>query len=685
MERQRKLKSQLEQTYGKRAFNFKSQGNRPKRKCFQNTAAATTGTDFHSNSNLPTHHNDVKDSIRRLNARSGAEKESLPPSSSRSAKIGSYSCLANSNDSSSAPSRTTAFPSENVKGKYGPDSEPSVKSRTGRRELEADASSTGRLKAKSRSSGVSTIKPNTLGSQHQSTSSPTRRDLHEQSKPPILTPDGACSEHYHEQFTDFTFDHPVTFLLSCNDPGCPWNDLGNGFQTSCQCCPCCWCQIAQPAPCQKASCPCHCYRNSHHSLHQQLISNARPVHGDKPAKTQCINSFLQRNEFIRCGNSKCPRAAKFMDASYSQYFKSCHHCYTTYCSKTCRRYDWFRHKTYFCYGSLVSSVCKKVIRFCRDDERTKNVLSRLARRGYLSQGRGCLLVGFVDLASAREFLEEGVGCLSLRPTYVSLKELTRSKMYGGALDALIAMCQEYNPALKYVLNVGIGLYNGHKSVTFGKHNHLKPHQNQKPDFIRLCGRCHRGKTDSPCYPCCREDNMSAAFHSQFSHLWNRSRHKSPILQRSVKLRLHTSSIPIHEHRMTFEKHWWDEYRTSGPTLILTAVPPGSQHSDATGRRSRELCLANVQRKLRHRGVNLRQQFPDVYNALISYVSDGAHFPSQVLFPVDTKTGKVFTCFLMPEAEAELEWMQSHFLLDDLELSKDSINRSMSESDSRSFS
>ncbi|RUS86878.1 hypothetical protein EGW08_005357, partial [Elysia chlorotica] len=280
-------------------------------------------------------------------------------------------------------------------------------------------------------------------------------------------------------------------------------------------------------------------------------------------------------------------------------YKNCHNCRGSYyCSRRCRRRDWARHKRDVCHGSRVSSACKRVIHFCGLDPDVKAALSRLARRGFLTRGRGCVMLGFPDLCASGEFVRHGLNWksewsegetggaanLELLPVYVTLSELRRSKMYGGGkvLQRLIAMCETYNPELKFLLNVGIG--------------NVSNYFNTPPFWPRRCGPT-----------------------------------------------LILTDVPGSWYEAA------DEFRLRD---LDRQFPSTAQNREtdksAVQRKARELCFSNIQRRLRQRGVSLDQQFPDVYAELVDYVSGHAeHFPSRIIFPVeDHGNGRMFTCVLM---------------------------------------
>ena len=190
---------------------------------------------------------------------------------------------------------------------------------------------------------------------------------------------------------------------------------------------------------------------------------ASPHHHDLPV-IDAPGSYSPT--LVRCHAPDCGKTAALDIARH--LYKNCHNCRGSYyCSRKCRHRDWKRHKHDVCHGSRVSSACKRVIEFCGLDPDVKSALSRLARRGFLSYGRGCVMLGFPDLRATEEFLCDGLkslpkgdaNSLQLLPVYVSLSELRGSKMYGGAeiLQRLMTLCETYNPELKFLLNVGIGV------------------------------------------------------------------------------------------------------------------------------------------------------------------------------------------------------------------------------------
>lgn len=77
-----------------------------------------------------------------------------------------------------------------------------------------------------------------------------------------------------------------------------------------------------------------------------------------------------------------------------------------YCSRDCRRAHWEKHRK-ACLHSRVSVLCRQVLSSCKDDADTLSHLSILARRGYLTQGRGVVRILFRSPESAEVFVKQG--------------------------------------------------------------------------------------------------------------------------------------------------------------------------------------------------------------------------------------------------------------------------------------
>ncbi|ELK07391.1 hypothetical protein PAL_GLEAN10012698 [Pteropus alecto] len=314
------------------------------------------------------------------------------------------------------------------------------------------------------------------------------------------------------------------------------------------------------------------------------------------------------DDLMTCSNARCRRTETMFNACL--YFKSCHSCYTYYCSRLCRREDWDAHKARCVYGR-VGSVCRHVLQFCRDSGPVHRAFSRIARVGFLSRGRGVLFLGFPSPGSADNFLRFGLEGLLLSPTYLSLRELaTHAAPLGSYARELAAAGRLYEPAECFLLSVSVAVGPGATPP----------------------GSLARPAPRSP----------------------------GPTVRKFAKVALAAGSParpPLargHEPDME--------------TLILTP-PPGTVGLDQdgeAGRRAREVAFIHIQRELRLRGVFLRHEFPRVYEQLCEFVEANRRFTPTTIYPTDRRTGRPFMCMIMAASEPRaLDWVASANLLDDI--------------------
>ncbi|XP_042820909.1 apical junction component 1 homolog [Panthera tigris] len=316
------------------------------------------------------------------------------------------------------------------------------------------------------------------------------------------------------------------------------------------------------------------------------------------------------DDLMTCSNARCRRTETMFNACL--YFKSCHSCYTYYCSRLCRREDWDAHKARCVYGR-VGSVCRHVLQFCRDSGPVHRAFSRIARVGFLSRGRGVLFLGFPSPGSADNFLRFGLEGLLLSPTYLSLRELaTHAAPLGSYARELAAAGRLYEPAECFLLSVSVAVGPGA----------TPPGTSARP-------------APAPRSP-------------------------GPTVRKFAKVALAAGSParppPARGREADME------------TLILTP-PPGTAGLDQegeAGRRAREVAFIHIQRELRLRGVFLRHEFPRVYEQLCEFVEANRRFTPTTIYPTDRRTGRPFMCMIMAASEPRaLDWVASANLLDDI--------------------
>ncbi|XP_075961036.1 apical junction component 1 homolog [Anarhichas minor] len=302
-----------------------------------------------------------------------------------------------------------------------------------------------------------------------------------------------------------------------------------------------------------------------------------------------------------CANKKCNRIESMFNACL--YFKSCHSCYTFYCSRNCRRDDWEIHKEGCLYGR-VNSVCRHSLKFCRENTEIHKAFSRVAKAGYLSRGRGVLFLGFANPETADNFLQVGLESLLMSPTYLSLRELDGFKdNLGEYCKELQQAGNEYDPNECFLLNV---------SVAVGE---LVPNR------------------PSPRVP-------------------------APTVRKYAKVSLASSS----PDRKVLRK----ESEMETLILTPPPGTPDIDKEGEEGRKAREVCFVNIQRELRTRGVFLRHEYPKIYNQLCEFVESNKRFTPTTIYPLDKRTGKQFMCMIMAASEPRtLDWVGTPHLLDDI--------------------
>lgn len=307
------------------------------------------------------------------------------------------------------------------------------------------------------------------------------------------------------------------------------------------------------------------------------------------------------DDTMMCSNDKCRRTETLFNACL--YFKSCHSCYTYYCSRNCRREDWDIHKESCLYGK-IGSVCRHIIKHCRETAEVHRVFSRIAKVGYLSRGRGVVFLGFPNPASSSNFLQYGLGSLMISPTYLSLRELASFKEnLGEYCKELQEAGKEYDPNECFILNV---------SIAVGE---------QMPNG------------PSP-------------------------RNQAPAVRKHAKVALASFSPDSNVQKKESEME----------TLILTPPPGTTDidKEGEVGRKAREVCFINIQRELRIRGIYLRHEYPQVYRQLCEFVENNRRFTPTTIYPIDKRTGKQFMCMIMAASEPRtLDWVGTPHLLDDI--------------------
>ncbi|BET01329.1 chromosome 9 open reading frame 172 [Nesidiocoris tenuis] len=158
---------------------------------------------------------------------------------------------------------------------------------------------------------------------------------------------------------------------------------------------------------------------------------------------------VAEGEIVRCRYNKCNRTASLSEAKKT--YKTCHNCTHVYCSRECRRAHWEKHRK-TCLHSRVGALCRKVMSNIKEDEEALQHVSLIARRGYLSKGRGAVKVLFCRPKNAEDFIAEGKARLG-EPSYVKWTDLQTDEIGKEMYDELVRLCKVYNPDTRLVLYV----------------------------------------------------------------------------------------------------------------------------------------------------------------------------------------------------------------------------------------
>ncbi|XP_046801186.1 uncharacterized protein LOC124418458 isoform X2 [Lucilia cuprina] len=299
---------------------------------------------------------------------------------------------------------------------------------------------------------------------------------------------------------------------------------------------------------------------------------------------------------IKCRNNKCDRTATPADAK--KYYKSCHNCTYLYCSRECRRAHWEKHRK-ACLHSRVSNLCRQVLASCKDDSDSLRHLSLLARKGFLSQGRGVVRILFRSPESAEGFIKNGFQCMG-EASYVRWPDLMPAEMGLELYSELLKLSTEYRPDSKMLVYVAVCVVSE------------APGMGQAPvrwerQLVSRCAKLKLCKT------------VLAELEQQ---------------QQPLPLPVTVVAVP----------------EPTTEVLILTFNP---QLRNSTAQR--ELVLSNILDILSRRGVILRKHYPEIFQRLQTYTEGQTDkFNPVTLHPRDSHTGQNFVCIIMPvQSETEI--------------------------------
>ncbi|XP_021702652.1 uncharacterized protein LOC5564557 isoform X2 [Aedes aegypti] len=313
-------------------------------------------------------------------------------------------------------------------------------------------------------------------------------------------------------------------------------------------------------------------------------ASSKDAHSRRVSLDSCDATHKSHGEPLKCRYPKCDATATIAEAKKS--YKSCHNCSHLYCSRECRRAHWEKHRK-ACLHSRISALCRLVLSTCKDDPDTLRHLSHLARRGYLSQGRGVVRILFRSPENADSFIKQGFQCLG-EVSYVRWPDLLPSEMGPELYSELLKLSTEYKPDSKMLIYVAICV------VSEAPGNATAPVKWER----QLVSRCAKLKL---CKSVINEIN------------------NSPV-EKQIPRKESTTDVLI----LSFN--------------ILSK----------TTQKSRELVSQNIQSVLRQRGVILRKHYPEVFQRLSTFVEGSTdRFLPVTVHPRDSVTGRPFVCIIMP--------------------------------------
>lgn len=290
---------------------------------------------------------------------------------------------------------------------------------------------------------------------------------------------------------------------------------------------------------------------------------------------------------VRCEYPKCGHEAEPAEAKRS--FKVCHNCACAYCSRECRQRHWERHRK-ACLQSRASELCHRILEAIKADGELRLAASRLARRGFLERGRGCVKYYFHSPQLAEQFAAAAAAATGAgggdypEAAYVEWSRLEPHELGDELHSGLVRVCKSYNADTRLVVLVAVHVV-----------------------------------AEAPSSGGCVKWERRIVFRYAKTKL-------SPQLLRADGRQPAADAQPP-------------------ATLVLTSLPGLLP----TCRKQREVTFTHIQRQLRQRGVSLRKQFPDVYRRLCDYVEGDAFTPTTV-YPVDAASAKTFMCVIMPDGE-----------------------------------
>ena len=310
-----------------------------------------------------------------------------------------------------------------------------------------------------------------------------------------------------------------------------------------------------------------------------------------------------------CSFTECKGNKDFLpNLNGEVFFKSCHYCCTFYCSKECRQLDWDHHKREKCFYGKMSSLCKRILSKSGKSPTLRTQLCQVSAAGYaMTRQKGVVWMELASIEDAQYFLENPIlnsnieqlfSSISLAPKYVSLATQPVNKILSSVEDfSEIALLLEY-------FN-----YFGIKSV-----------KEESLDFYKTLNE-YDPNTEMILLVSVRPTNSQT--NSKPSNIKN-----ADFMVKFMKMKLLDLNYTIaSEHLKNFVIYDFGRIYYS------------EQCHD------REIFFANLLNELRSRNIEMRTQYPKVYEELCCFVEENKMFNSTCFLSQNADTFLI--CLILP--------------------------------------